>query len=352
MILVDAHLDIAYNALNFGRSPLLSLAQLRQHEAEDNTKGLATVTFPELQKAKVGLIFATLYVSPATSPFPSLHDKVVYHNSAQAHQQAMAQLDFYHRLADENETVRLVFNQLDLQDVIKSQGTKRPLLGLVILMEGADPIRHPAELELWYERGLRLIGPAWDDTRYAAGAWRDSRKGLSRAGYHLLEVMAHYNMILDLTHMSEKGTLQSLDRYPGPIVATHSNVRHLVPGERQLSDKQIRRIGERGGVIGVVLFNAFLKAGYSKTSQKAEVTLEHVIAHIDHICQCLGDANHIGIGSDFDGGFGTENIPAELASCADLPLIAGRLLNRGYSNEDVDNIMGKNWLTLLQQVLP
>lgn len=370
MFIVDAHLDLAYNELNNGRNLRQPLSEIRIREQGMRLRGIPTVALPELQKAGVGLVFGTLFVAPAGSPMVSPHSRLVYHDSAEAHRLAMAQLDYYHRLADEIEWVRLVSDQATLEEVVTSHqpsegqqpleddndqkgeqaepfGSSLPL-GIVPLMEGADPIREPEELEMWYERGLRLIGPAWDDTRYSGGAWRGSG-GLTRAGYHLLDVMADFGFILDITHMSEKASHEALDRYEGMVVATHSNARALVPGERQLSDTQIRRLGERDGVIGVVLYNTFLRANHVMGDPKELVTLDHVVAHIDHICQVLGDAAHVGIGSDLDGGFGSADIPAEMDSVADLPLIATQLRARGYAEPDVLGIMGGNWLNLLRR---
>lgn len=350
MFIVDAHLDLAYNAVNHGRDLRQELSALRAAEPNGSANGVATVTFPELAKGGVGLLFGTLFVMPADSAVGSIGETAVYHNAAEAHQQAMTQLDYYHRLVDEDERFRLVGSTKQLQEVVDShkQG-KSPLMGIVPLMEGADPIRHPEELEEWYHRGLRLIGLAWDDTRYASGAWKGASSGLTDDGRLLLEIMAEYKMILDLTHMSEKATFESLDRYEGPVVATHSNCRALVDGQRQLSDTQIRRVQERDGVIGVVLYNRFLRADHTKGDPRELVTLDHVAAHVDHICQTLGNALHVGIGSDFDGGFGAADIPSEMDSAADLPRIAGNLKSRGYSEADIANIMGGNWVHLLQR---
>jgi membrane dipeptidase len=260
-------------------------------------------------------------------------------------------------LADEVENIRLVGTQRDLDEVVASHQSDggdapEPLLGIIPLMEGADPIRHPEEVEYWYERGLRLVWLAWDDPRYASGAWRGNRTGLTKEGHQLLEIMAEFPFILDLTHMSEKASLEALDRYEGPVAATHSNARRLVPGERQLSDSQIRRIGERDGVIGMVMCNSFLRPNYRRGDPKELVTLDHVVAHIDHICQILGDSEHVGIGSDLDGGFGVDHIPAEMESVADLRLISAHLLGHGFEQDDVANIMGSNWIRLLQHTLP
>jgi membrane dipeptidase len=150
--------------------------------------------------------------------------------------------------------------------------------------------------------------------------------------------------------MNEKASLEAMDQYEGIVVATHSNCRALVPGERQLSDAQIQAIGERNGVIGTVLYNRFLRAGYKKGDPKESVTLDHVIAHIDHICQTLGDARHVGLGTDMDGGFGAADTPAGIDTSADLPLIADRLRAAGYGEAEVAHIMGGNWINVLQSV--
>ena len=349
MLIVDAHLDIAYSYLADGRDPLMTVEQTRLVESAGHLSDLATVSFPQLKEAGVGLIFGTIFVMPEGGPFGDA-TQMVYRDAKSAHRLGMQQLDYYRRLVDvEHNYLRLVGDRASLDEVLASlNGNDQPLLGIVPLMEGADPIREPEELELWFEKGLRIIGLAWDDTRYAAGAWRGNKHGLTREGRTLLEVMNEFRMILDLTHMSEKASLEALDQYEGAVVATHSNSRALVPGERQLSDIQIRTIGGRDGVIGIVLFNRFLRAGYKKGDPKELVTLDHVIAHIDHICQTLGDARHVGIGSDMDGGFGSADIPAEIDTAADLPLIADRLLRSGYEETDVAQIMGDNWLNLLR----
>lgn len=354
MFIVDAHLDIAYNALNNGRSPLHSLATLRAQERPDPERGRPTVTFPEMKQGSVGLVIGTLFVTPSHAKIPIMREKMVYHNATQAHDYAMTQLDYYHRLRDEVDYLRLVTDQKTLDEVWQSQQNDEqpPLIGIVASMEGADPIREPEEAELWYERGLRLIGLAWDDTRYATGGWSQDDRGLTKEGYRLLEVMAGLGFILDLTHMSEKSTIAALERYEGTVIASHSNCRALVGGTRQFSDTQIRLLGERGGVIGIALYNAFLRKGWRKGDRKEAVTLTQVVDHVDHICQLLGSARHVGIGSDLDGGFGAEHIPAELDNIADLGKIGAALLARGYAAADVERIMGGNWLQMLRQALP
>ena len=350
MFIVDAHLDLAYNALVKGRDPRLGVARIRANEQPPG-KDIATVGLPEMRQAGVGLIFATLFVSPSSTPFEREPNEMTYDTPQQAHQLALAQIDFYRRLIDEDETLRLVTDRAGLDEVVNSHAEgSRPLLGLVLLMEGADCIRAPEETELWYERGVRLIGPAWDDTRYCAGAWRDSKQGLSKDGYALLDVMNGLGMILDLTHMSEVATFQALDAYAGPVVATHANARAIVPTERQLSDRQIRLIAERDGIIGAVLANFFLLPDYVR-GRKETVPVAQLAAHIDHVCQVIGDANHAGIGSDLDGGFGQRDIPDPMDSIADLPLLVPAMRERGYNELEIAGIMGGNWVELLRRTL-
>jgi membrane dipeptidase len=124
---------------------------------------------------------------------------------------------------------------------------------------------------------------------------------------------------------------------------------------RHLPDPVIRGLLERDGVVGLIPLNTFLKVGWLRKqngSRKEEVGLDEYIAHIDHVCQMAGDANHAGIGSDFDGGFGFQSIPRELDTIADLQMVATRLLARGYSEADAENILGGNWLRFLRAHLP
>ena len=356
MFIVDAHLDLAYNALRYGRDLRLEVAAAREREKDvrDHPHGTITTTIPELLKSEIGLIFGTLFVLPARSNRRGnrtgpANARLVYEDADQAYRAAGEQIDYYRRLADELEPVRLVEDGDSLEEVLEShEEGESPLLGIVLLMEGADPIRAPEEVEEWYERGVRIIGPAWDDTAYAHGAWRGGG-GFTKEGFALMEVMADLGMILDVTHLSEEATLEAIDVYGGVLIASHSNARALVPGGRQLSDEQIRRLAERDGVAGVVMNNHFLKAGYRKGDPKESVTLDDVAAHIDHVCQLLGSADHAGIGSDMDGGFGRDDVPAEIESIADLRKIGDVLQEKyAYGAGDVAKIMGETWVERLR----
>ncbi len=226
-------------------------------------------------------------------------------------------------------------------------------------MEGAEGVPEPAELEAWWERGVRLIGPAWAGTRFCGGTGEPGP--LTPAGYALLETMAEFGFTLDLSHMDEQAVLQALDAYPGAIVATHANAAALLKeagfadgklSNRFLSDRVLHGLLERDGIVGVVPYNRFLVRSWTPADGRQAVTLQHVAAQVDYICQIAGDAQHAGIGSDFDGGFGLQATPAEINTVADLKRLAPILAEKGYTDSDITAILGGNWLSLLRKILP
>jgi membrane dipeptidase len=348
-MIIDGHLELAYDAVVNGRNHHQPLADLRSREKRRHPAGVATLTLPALAEGGVGLCFGTIFAPPAARR-TSEHG---YHTQPQAEQMAQAQLDYYHRLADEEETIRLVRSQAELAEVVASWGGERPFLGIVPLLKGADPIREPEALERWFERGVRIIGLAWDDTAYAAGFLRGSHFGLTKAGHQLLEIMADFGLIADASHLSEKAFFELLDSYPGTLIASHSNARALVPdSERHLSDSQIQALGERGGVIGISPYNPLLRRGQRHGDAKELLTVEDVVAHIDHVCQVLGDAAHVGLGSGLGGPFGAADLPTGMDSVMDLSAIGVGLRERGYEEGEITAVLHQNWLRLLENGLP
>jgi membrane dipeptidase len=350
MFIVDAHEDIAMNALHSGRDIRRPIAYIRRREDEINAArgcplidcpDLAMLSLPEHRSGGVGLVFATIFTLPA-----ALETVVA---------RGLEQMQYYTLLSEEEPGVRIISSrgQLNaLQEDWRQASTPdaRPV-GMVLLMEGADPLRDPGELEEWHRQGLRIIGPSWHGTRYAGGTGAPGP--LTDLGRELLSEMERLGMVLDISHMSEESFWESLDRFHGTIIASHANCRSLVPGDRHLTDEMIAAIAERGGVIGTVMANQFLVADWEqRDSTVAPVTLADVVRHIDHICQLTGSTLHCGIGSDFDGGFGVESTPVEFDSVADLPRLADALAQAGYSDAEVEGIMGANWLRLLERGLP
>jgi membrane dipeptidase len=219
-------------------------------------------------------------------------------------------------------------------------------------MEGADPIVEPAHAAEWFEGGLRCVGMAhYGQGCYAMGTGAEGP--LTPAGLELLDVLESLGMIVDLTHCSAPGFFEVLDHFSGPVHASHNNCRALVPGDRQFSDEQIRRLVVRGAVIGMALDAWMLHPGWvNGQSARDLVSLQAVADHIDHICQLAGNAQHVGIGSDLDGGFGTEQIPREMDSIADLQRLEPILRSRGYPDSDIDAVFHGNWLRFFSNALP
>ena len=355
MIVVDAHEDIAYNALTFNRDYTRS-ARLTQHLERDTdipgNTGRATLGLPDALLGRVAVACATLFVAPEAAKMGEW-DTITYRDAREAYQQALRQVDYYQRLADETERVRLVRTQAELDAVLATWADgvdfASHVQGLILLMEGADPIIEPQQFEEWYERGVRAVGLAWTGTRYSGGTRAPGP--LTDLGRDLLEIMAGFNVALDLSHASEEAFFEALDRYEGEaIIASHSNPRKFCNTDRHLSDDMIRRLAERDGVMGIVMFNAFLTNGYRRGDPRLPFTV--ILDAIDHVCQVTGSAAHVGLGTDFDGGFGVDEIPEGLETVGDLWNLGAALRARGFSEADVAAVLGGNMLRKLRQALP
>ncbi len=329
-MIVDAHLDLAHSVVDLGRDLTLSLAELRKRDAHAD---VPVVTLPALREGGVGVCFATLWVNPRQYPDPQ-----------SAHTQALRQLDVYLRW-EEQGLVRILRDGADLSAHLECWPQDQTP-ALVILIEGAECIRQPEEVAFWHRQGVRLVGPAWNRTRYCGGTREPG--GLSELGLELVQAMRQHRLALDLSHMDEQAFWQALEVFDGPLCATHSNPRALLGGEglefsnRHLSDAMIRAIGQRGGVIGTVLFSFFLEHTWQRGMER--VALEVVGRHMAHTARLIG-WDRVGVGSDFDGGFGLHENPQGLDQPADLQKIAD-LVPEPFQN----GVLGANWLRWLQGI--
>jgi membrane dipeptidase len=359
MLIVDAHQDLAWNMIVFGRDYTLPVAETRRREQGSlavERNGDTLLGWAEYQRGQVALVFSTLFAAPQRRREGDW-DTLFYRDFNEAHASYMMQVDLYHRLVEEHsEKFRLVQTNEDLQAILshwKQDGVEEHPVGLVMLMEGAEGVRQPEELQEWWQRGVRLIGLAWAGTRFCGGTREPGP--LTPDGYALLDGMAELGFILDISHMDEKAALQAIDHYPHSVVATHANALALLKGSesnRHLNDGTIRALVERQGIIGVVPVNPFLLPGWKRGDRRELVTMDHVVAQIDHVCQIAGDARHVGLGTDFDGGFGLQSAPAQIDTIADLQKIVPLLLEKGYTEEDVAAILAQNWISMLKRSLP
>lgn len=353
MLIVDGHLDLAWNALQWNRDLKLSVYTLRTQENNISGagRGQGTVALPEMRKGHVGLCFATL-LARSTGQIESNLD---YSSAEQAYAAAQGQLAYYRALNEMNE-VRIIKNINDLNSHIdewqeweSNPQSIQPPVGLIVSMESADPILKPGQLSAWNDADVRIIGPAhYGAGRYAGGT--STELGLTSAGFHLLKEMQHLGIILDLTHLSDQAFWEALNHFDGTVIASHNNCRALVPQQRQFNDEQIRAIIERKGVIGAALDNWMIRPGWVRgRNDNATVILNDVVDHIDHICQLAGNSSHAAIGSDLDGGFGREQSPSDLDTIADLQQFVKILDKRGYKADDITAILQGNWLQLLRR---
>lgn len=351
MLLIDGHEDIAWNALTFGREYGQSVHENRAIELTTEIPGYVGTSLLGLKEwieGEVGVIFATIFMSPRTAKTEKW-DKFSYIDNKQAHSFAIEQMDFYWQLCDRHENLNILLTSNDLEETLHSWNSGKGRIGLVLLMEGADPIIEPENVIDFYQRGLRIIGPAWAETKYSGSAY-DSGP-LKKEGHKLLGAMQEVGMILDLSHLSEKAFYECLDLFDGTVIASHANPRKFLKSERGLSDHQIEALAERDGTIGIVPYNRFLLPGWAKGDDRTLVSLDLVADAIDHICQLTGHATNVAFGTDFDGGFGRESVPSEIETIADMQKIIGVLEKRGYGQEAIRAIFHENWLRVLRAAL-
>lgn len=353
MFTIDAHLDLSMNAMEWNRDLRLPIATINGREAglkDKPDRGNAVVSFPELRKGNIGLVVATQiarYVA-ADNPLPG------WHSPEQAWAQTQGQLAWYKTMEAAGELVQ-VQDLAGLEKHLKlwqadNTNEQKPI-GYILSLEGADSLVDVSYLELAYEKGLRAVGPAhYGPGRYAQGTNATGKMGPQ--GYALLAEMERLNIILDATHLSDESFWDAMDHFSGAVWASHNNCRALVDHNRQFTDAQIRELISRGAVIGAALDAWMMVPGWERgrsTPKSTNCNLEVMIDHIDHICQLAGNTDHVGIGSDLDGGFGKEQCPYDLETIADLGNVPELFASRGYSKTDIEKLMHGNWLRFLRK---
>lgn len=361
-LIIDSHQDIAWNMLTFKRDYTRPLAETRRLEANTlipERNGESLLGWDEYQRGNVAVVFSTLFAAPARKK--ELWDTLWYPDFDTARKLYRDQYHAYRKWTDSHpDKFRLITSTGELDSIVQhwslpARNDEGHPVGMLMLMEGAEGIRSVKELPEWWEMGLRMIGLAWMGTRYCGGT--NEPGALTDEGRGMLAAMADLNFILDISHMDEAAALESLDRYAGAVMASHSNCAALMKGSesnRHVPDRVVELLIERDGVIGLIPYNNFLKVGWSRKtgSRREEVTLDAYIAHIDHVCQIAGDSLHAGIGTDFDGGFGLQSTPMGLDSIGNMQVIGTKLIERGYTETDAANILGGNWLQFLRKNLP
>ena len=354
-LIFDCHLDLAWNALGYRRDLSLPLKQLNEGErdlTDESGRGRATTTLPEMRAGGVGLCMATLIARTPVGE-TAIHGGLLdYPTPAAAGAVATGQLAWYRALAEAGEVALLATGAELLAHARRWRAGEERRVGIVLAMEGSDPIISPDHVARWHAAGLRVASLVhYGLGRYAGGTGTDGE--LTAAGRALLDAFASAGLILDLTHLSDHAFFQALDRFPGPVLASHQNCRALVPGGRQFTDQQLRLVLERGGIVAVACDAWMLHPGWVRGETNCELVPMTALAdHVDHICQLAGNASQAAIGSDLDGGFGSEQTPCELTSIADLQRLGGILAQRGYRDDQVAGILAQNAIGFLVTHLP
>ncbi|MEL6108339.1 MAG: membrane dipeptidase [Planctomycetota bacterium] len=355
-LILDAHLDLSLNALEWNRDLRRSVHQIRESESQlpARLKGHAhgTVAFPDMRDAGIGICVAT-QIGGCMKPRSFVAN---WESPAQAWAMTQGQLAWYREMQREGELAP-IRNQRELKDHlarIHRVGVADAGIGFVLSLEGADSIVTLDHLERAWEEGLRALGPShYGVGRYAMG--HDVDGDLPAQGEQLIRKMNELGLILDLTHLNERCFWRSLELFDGPVWASHHMCRAIVDDPRQLNDAQIRAVAERGGVVGAAFDVWMVVPGYVRgqsSPASIAITLENIADHIDHVCQLLGNTRHSGIGSDLDGGFGTEQCPTDMDTIADLQKLEQLLARRGYTDQDLDAIFHGNFLRVLHAGLP
>ncbi|RIV68514.1 dipeptidase [Flagellimonas aequoris] len=352
MFIFDAHLDLSMNAMEWNRDLTLTVPEIREREAGKTDKpdrGKNMVSLPAMRKGNIGLCVATQiarYVKKENR-LPG------WHSQHQAWAQTQGQLAWYKSMEKAGEMVQ-IRNLNDMEKHLALWQTDQPNkpIGYILSLEGADSIVDMGYLERSYESGLRAIGPAhYGPGVYAYGT--DSIGGIGVKGKELLKKIEELNLILDATHLCDMSFWEAMKVYNGPVWASHNNCRKLVDHNRQFSDEQIKELIQRKAVIGIVLDAWMMVPNWVRgksTPQDMGVTLEIMVDNIDHICQLAGNTNHVGIGTDLDGGYGLEQSPADMDTIADLQKVPNLLKQRGYSPSDIEKIMNLNFINFLKRV--
>ena len=366
-VIFDVHLDLSMNALEWNRDLRWSLERIRRWEQRMTDKvdrGNNTVCFPEMHRGRIGLCVATQIGRYS----PYYHNLPGWSSPEQAWAQTQGQLAWYRVMTEAGEMTP-IRNRAELDAAVevwenappcndgtpyvvesRTQPGKLPI-GFMLSLEGADSIVNLDYLERSYADGLRALGPAhYGPGRYAHGT--DAEGGLPPQGKDLVKEMQRLGIILDVTHLNDESFWQAVEIYEGPLWASHQNCRALAPWNRQFADDQVKMVIERGGLLGMAFDAIMMVPGWRHLKSQAadfNLKIERICDHVDHICQMAGNAKHVCVGTDLDGGYGTEQVPGDMNSIADLQKLPELFRNRGYSESDIEGMMYRNVVDFLRR---
>lgn len=319
-IIIDAHCDsILHLVPRLGR-PDWKIRSLINRSTEGH------IDFPRLIEGGVTCQFFAVYVDTVYKP-------------ERATPRALEMISaFYNEVEKFGDKIIIMDKS---EDIIKAKRNGK--IVALISLEGGEPIQYnPILLKAFYKLGVRAISLTWNERNMLADGVSESRTGggLTNLGLQVLEEMQKIGIIVDVSHISEAGFWDIIENCRKPIIASHSDCRALCDHPRNLTDEQIKAIAEKNGVIGINFYPKFLV-------KKGEATIDDVIKHMEHIIKIAG-IDYVGLGSDFDG---ISSTPKGLEDVSKLPNLTAKLLERGYSKNDIKKILGENFLRVIRQVV-
>ena len=367
MLIIDGDYPMAVGALHWDRDHTWDLGRIRTAEEGTVKNGAwpdayTMASLPEMRKARMAAALVKL-CSCVKRPG---HAHGEYRTQNLAYASSMGQLAYYQLLESLGEASILATSESfsSLMETWESAESFDDLrVGLVIGMEGADAVVWPEQVHEWWEKGLRVVSLShYGVSAYSHGTATGTDGGLLPPAEALLREMDSLGMILDVTHTSDASVREELEVFEGPVLASHQNCRAVTPGERQQPDDILMAVIERGGVIGASMDTWMIYKGGTNWSghipspwevfPRESVTLEDYVDHIDYVCQLAGNSLHAAIGGDTDGQGGVPEAPYEIDTVVDYMKVADVLAGRGYSTEDVENVMYRNWQRFFETWLP
>ena len=367
MLIIDGDYPMATGALFWDRDLSWELSRIRTAERGIVKNGgwpdaYAMASLPEMRKAQIAAALVKV-VSCVKRPG---HPHGEYRTQNLAYAASMGQLAYYRLLASQGEAAILGTREAFASHVdawsIATDYSELPV-GFVIGMEGADAIVWPEQVHEWWDNGLRVVSLShYGFSAYSHGTATGTDGGLFPPARPLLEEMDKLGMILDVSHTSDASVREELEIFGGPLLASHQNCRAVTPGERQQPDDILKAVIDRGGVIGASMDTWMIyKGGLDWSGRipspwevfpRESVTLEDYVDHIDHVCQLAGSSEHAAIGGDTDGQGGVPEAPFEIDTVVDYQRVAEVLSARGYKDDDVENVMYRNWQRFFEKWLP
>jgi membrane dipeptidase len=330
-VIVDAHFDL-----------LMDVTTQREY---GRRKVIETDHLPGFVEGGVNIIVSSIFIDSAFLPEMALR-------------KAMNQISSLYAEIDESPDKIMICRNYD--DISKAQEEKK--IGLILSFEGVEPLYNDLNLlRVFYELGVRIVGLVWSRRNFAGDGShfsnvREGKKGgITSFGVQLIEEAERLGMFIDISHLNDEGFWDVMEVAKKPVIASHSNCRSIVNSMRNLTDDQIKAMAQKGGVIGMNASSMFT------AYRDEDGDIEHLIDHVDHIVKLVGPM-HVGLGFDFCDGFmkylSEENLA--VMPCKPFDVLKGHksieqftkgLIERGYKDDEIEMILGKNFLRIYKEVL-